>query len=128
LHGRSHAEDGAMRSRTAFTLIEVLLAVFIIGLGSIGLFALFAGVATQQSRASELSRSVAQAQGLLGTLEGRVGALTDWQNNAGVPLQDPVFRTPIVRGVWYPAFSYYRQNAPALTINPNGRQFVNNGR
>ncbi len=109
-----------MNTRNAFTLIEVLLAVFIIGLGSIGLFALFAGVASQQTRASELTRAVGQAQGLLGAMEGRVGPIGEWKDGVGTPYSDPVFGEPLVRGVWYPTFSYYGDEDPSLSVNPRG--------
>jgi prepilin-type N-terminal cleavage/methylation domain-containing protein len=119
-----------MNKRNAFTLIEVLLAVFIIGLGSIGLFALFAGVASQQTRAAELTRAVGQAQGLLGSMEGRVGPIGEWKDSSGVPASDPVFGAPLVRGVWYPAFAYYLTDVddPSLTVNPRGLQSVGLGR
>lgn len=117
-----------MNNRNAFTLIEVLLAVFIIGLGSIGLFALFAGVASQQTRAAEITRAVGQAQGLLGSMEGRVGPIGEWVRDNGVPASDPVFNAPLVRGVWYPGFSYYGSVNPSLTVNPRGLDGVLQGR
>lgn len=121
------------RRTNAFTLIEVLLAVFIIALGSLGIFALFAGVASEQARASELSRAVGQAQGLLRSLESRVGPVDEWVRNTGLPAPDPVFGRPLARGVWYPAFGFYGSNyaeEPTLRMNPQpnsltgGRFFV----
>ncbi len=117
-----------MNKRNAFTLIEVLLAVFIIGLGSIGLFALFAGVASQQTRAAELTRAVGQAQGLLGAMEGRVGPIGEWKDGIGVPFSDPVFGEPLVRGVWYPTFSYYDDADPSLSLNPRATNNLLRGR
>ncbi|MGP1308620.1 MAG: type IV pilus modification PilV family protein [Phycisphaerales bacterium] len=120
-----------MTSRRAFTLIEVLLSVFIIALGSIGILALLAGVAQQQSRASDLSRGVAQAQGLIGALDERVGPLGEWRQPSGFPDPDPVFGVPIARGVWYPAFAYDDTGGtdfPALSVNPQAVSDIEGGR
>lgn len=46
-----------LRDPAGFTLIEVLIAVIVIGLGMIGISALFAGTARQQQLASQLTRS-----------------------------------------------------------------------
>lgn len=48
--------------RAGFTLIEVLVAVIIIGLGMIGLSALFAGAARQQQLVSQSSRGTTAAR------------------------------------------------------------------
>lgn len=50
------------RTRQGFTLIEVMLAVVIIGLGVLGLSALFAGAASQQRRSIEDNLAVASAR------------------------------------------------------------------
>ncbi|MFM9959569.1 MAG: prepilin-type N-terminal cleavage/methylation domain-containing protein [Phycisphaerales bacterium] len=49
-------------SNAAFTLIEVLIAVIIIGLGMIGISALFAGAARQQQIVSQSSRTTTAAR------------------------------------------------------------------
>ncbi len=80
-------------SRDGFTLIEVLMAAFIIALGVLGLSALFAGAARQQQVASQTTSAVVvsnNAEAIVarnfGTIDGAgfVGA--------GSPLE----------GVWYP--------------------------
>ena len=99
-------------SRRAFTLIEVLLAVFIIALGAISLFALFAGVAEQQRRASEMTQAVGITQSVIGVPRAdRVGALGEpGDPNANpplsLPLPDPLYNQPIFDDVWYPVFVY----------------------
>lgn len=116
--------------RHAFTLIEVLLAVFIIGLGSIGLFALFAGVATEQVRASELTKGVAKAQGLAGVLRGKVGPVGEWVSG-GFSVPDPVFGQPLARGVWYPSFYAFAgpsDRSYSLTVNPRSGNNIRGGR
>lgn len=116
------------RTPRAFTLIEVLLAVFIIALGSIGLFALFAGVAEQQRRASEATRAVGIGQGAIGVLRAdRVGALAEPGDPAAnpplsTPFPDPKYGFPIRDDVWYPAFVYDNradaEYGDTLTIAP----------
>lgn len=106
-----------MITRKAFTLIEVLLAVFIIGLGSIGIFALFAGVAQQQSRTSDLTRSIAKLRDVLSVTADDVGVIAE----PALAL-DPVFDTIIADGVWYPMFMYRDPTDPgfgySLTVAP----------
>lgn len=109
-----------MITRKAFTLIEVLLAVFIIGLGSIGIFALFAGVAQQQSRTSDLTRSIAKLRDVLAVTADDIGVIAE----PSLTL-DPVFDTPIADGVWYPMFMYRDPTDPdfgySLTVAPEQR-------
>ena len=66
--------SGAAR---AFTLIEVLIAAFIIALGVIGLTALFAGAARQQQVASEITRSVSITKSAEAKLVDLIGRLSD---------------------------------------------------
>lgn len=109
-----------MITRKAFTLIEVLLAVFIIGLGSIGIFALFAGVAQQQSRTSDLTRSIAKLRDVLSVTADDVGLIAE-----PTLTNDPVFNTIIADGVWYPMFMYRDPTDPdygySLTVAPEQR-------
>lgn len=63
-------------SRNGFSLIEVLIATTVLGLGTLGLIAVIAGSATQQQSASmqNLSVGVTQnADGLLSRMLGRTG-------------------------------------------------------
>lgn len=79
----------ARTTRRAFTLIEVLVATIILGLGVLGLSALFAGAATQQAGAAAVSRSVAFGQGGLAIIGRRIGELV---GKAGL--------TPLPDGTW----------------------------
>lgn len=63
--------------KRAFTLIEVLIAVIIIGLGMIGISALFAGAAKQQQTASQLSRSVTASQNAVARIAERFLGIRD---------------------------------------------------
>lgn len=66
-------------NRRAFTLVEVMMAAAIIGLGVLGLIALFAGAARQQQVASHQSSAVRigqNAEGMLAASLGRLRALT----------------------------------------------------
>lgn len=126
------------RQARAFTLIEVLLAVFIIGLGAIGLFALFAGVAEQQRRASEMTQSVGITQTVIGMLRAdRVGPLEEPGDPSAIPpfaipFPDPSFGEPLRADTWYPAFTYDNPDDPqygyALTIAPRDRSSPDQGR
>jgi len=60
----------------AFTLVEVLIATVVLGLGVLGLSALFAGAAKQQQSAAELSRAVIFAQNAEAFLAPRLGDLS----------------------------------------------------
>jgi prepilin-type N-terminal cleavage/methylation domain-containing protein len=79
----------ARTQKRAFTLIEVLVATIILGLGVLGLSALFAGAATQQAGAAAVSRSVAFGQGGLAIIGRRIGELV---GKAGL--------TPLPDGTW----------------------------
>ena len=61
------------RAHRAFTLIEVMIATVILGLGILGLAALFAGVARQQLVASRQSESVGRTQNALAMTVDRFG-------------------------------------------------------
>jgi len=59
----------AVRTRPAFTLLETLLAVLVLGLGLLGLMAVFPTIAAQQRDASETIR----AGSVAATIDGQVG-------------------------------------------------------
>ncbi|MCR9215681.1 MAG: prepilin-type N-terminal cleavage/methylation domain-containing protein [Phycisphaerales bacterium] len=96
-------------ARSGFTLIEVLIATFVIALGSIGLIALFAGAAAQQRVASQTTASVIvskNAEAIISPRFGRIdGTLFDGQPNPN----------DLDRGVWYPVPADDLGN---LSINP----------
>lgn len=103
-----------------FTLIEVLIAVVIIGLGMIGLSALFAGAARQQQIVSQSARSTTAARNaeakILNLFSG-FRDVTDLANcrHAGNPaLVDPDDRLTFE---WRPVFASDRdEDADALTV------------
>lgn len=75
MNGPSVCVRAAGVRRRGFTLIEVLIASFIIAIGLIGLTALFAGVAGQQQLSSLVSQGDAHArnaEAVLGPLFGRL--------------------------------------------------------
>lgn len=59
----------------AFTLVEVMLAVVILGLGLLGLSALFAGAAATQQRAAEINLSVGVTRNAEAVLSRNFGGL-----------------------------------------------------
>ncbi len=61
----------------AFTLIEVMMATVILGLGILGLLALFAGTARQQQAASDATRSLQITRNAQAIIGANVGRLTD---------------------------------------------------
>lgn len=74
--------------RRAFTLVEVMMAAAIIGLGVLGLIALFAGAARQQQVASHQSSAVRigrNAEGVLASSLGRLRARTPEAANNAFP-------------------------------------------
>lgn len=98
--------------RRGFTLIEVLIATFVIALGSIGLIALFAGAASQQRVASQTTASVIvskNAEAIIAPRFGTIeGTLFDGISGSGNPAD-------LDRGVWWPVPADIRGN---LSINP----------
>jgi len=102
-----------------FTLIEVLIATFVIALGSLGLVALFAGAASQQRVASQTTASVIvskNAEAIISPRFGTIeGTLFDGQPNPN----------DLDRGVWWPVPADSRGN---LSINPNANNFQQRAR
>ncbi|HBS29394.1 MAG TPA: hypothetical protein DEB06_08085 [Phycisphaerales bacterium] len=89
--------------RPGFTLVEVLIATFVIALGVLGLLALFAGAARQQQVASLTSRAHAHARNAESILGVNFGNLRNTSNN-------------FIPGVWYqlPMQDQFHY----LTVNP----------
>ncbi len=101
----------------AFTLIEVLMAAFIIGLGVLGLAALFAGAAFQQQVSSEITSSIMLSRSAESTIANQIGTL---EAECNVSNPDSRYRP----GVWYPiTTTNSRVNDPRvgmLTADPSG--------
>ncbi|MCA9292459.1 MAG: prepilin-type N-terminal cleavage/methylation domain-containing protein [Phycisphaerales bacterium] len=96
-------------NRSGFTLIEVLIATFILALGSLGLIVLFAGAATQQQRSAQLDQSVFVSQNAEAMMARRFGSI----DGPGLALLNP--------GEWYrlPARTLLgRPGIGALSIDP----------
>ncbi len=83
-------------SPRGFTLIEVLMAAFIIGLGVLGLSALFAGAARQQQIATQTTGSVLATKNAAAILAGNFGAI---QSRSDLDINTLSNARP---GVWYP--------------------------
>jgi prepilin-type N-terminal cleavage/methylation domain-containing protein len=62
-------------ARRGFTLLEVLIATFIIALGSLGLLVLFAGAATQQREAARITSSAFNVGSVASILDESAGKL-----------------------------------------------------
>jgi hypothetical protein len=117
-------------SARGFSLMEVLMAAFVMGLGVLGLTALFAGAARQQQLASMQTRSsmmVSGAEALLGDRLGAIDLVDDLCN--GGAFRHPcrtAFTDPLQDDVWYPVPMEDVQSAEAatagafLTLKPAG--------
>lgn len=106
----SHAFCHNHTPKSGFTLIEVLIATFVIALGSLGLLALFAGAASQQRVASQTTAAVIvskNAEAIVSPRFGRIdGTLFD-----GLPSPND-----LDTGVW---FVVPADDDGNLSINPN---------
>jgi len=100
-----HARTDNHRAR-AFTLIEVMIAIVIMGLGVLSLTAIFAGAATQQQRSTRESQAVSLSRNAEAILSRTLGTLE------GPGLANAAASA----GQWFPVVS--AQNDPALTIDP----------
>ncbi|RMH26047.1 MAG: prepilin-type N-terminal cleavage/methylation domain-containing protein, partial [Planctomycetota bacterium] len=108
-----------------FTLIEVMLAVVILGLGILGLAALFAGAARQQQTGAQIRQSVQIALNArtalarkLGSVEGiGPGDLPEgqwaWVRSAGI--DDPSLTVSTV-GTGGSGRAFFRVRAPAEVL------------
>lgn len=85
----AHGTTNRAGRRSGFTLIEVLIATFILALGSLGLIVLFAGAATQQQRSAQLDQSVFVSQNAEAMMARRFGSI----DGPGLSLLNP--------GEWY---------------------------
>lgn len=73
---RYHSGDACRwRQRPGFTLIEVMMATVIIGLGILGLLALFAGAARQQQLSSQTTAALQATQNAMSRIQTLVGTL-----------------------------------------------------
>ena len=106
-----------IRSRRAFTLIEVLMAAFIIALGVLGLVALLAGAAFQQQISSEITASITLSRSAESSIAAQIGTL---RPECNVTNPDAQFRP----GVWYPLTTSNASGANPeigmLTADPTG--------
>jgi prepilin-type N-terminal cleavage/methylation domain-containing protein len=91
----------------AFTLVEVMLAVVILGLGLLGLSALFAGAASTQQRGAEVNLSVGVTRNAEAVLSRNFGQL------AGPDLA----RVAEQEGQWLKTLSSGERGGWALTSN-----------
>lgn len=128
----------ASRVRRAFTLIEVMLAVVIIGLGVLGLSAIFAGAASQQVASARSTEAAELMRSLELLVRDRAGPPTVGYGvrvpadvgtqvnlNAGPNGQYPLgLRIPMTPTVWFPISSYPEDSLSgypsyALTLDPS---------
>lgn len=105
----NHAFCSNRMSRPGFTLIEVLIATFVIALGSLGLLALFAGAASQQRVASQTTAAVIVSKNAEAIVSPRFGTI-DGTLFDGLPNPDD-----LEFGVWYVVPANEDGN---LSINP----------
>jgi type II secretory pathway pseudopilin PulG len=91
------------RANRAFTLVEVLIATFIIALGVLGLLALFAGAARQQQTATQVTLAATAARNAEAIIGNNFGRL----QNAN-----------LASGEWRP-LPIASLQFPYLTVNPN---------
>lgn len=84
--------------RTGFTLVEILVAATVLGLGVLGISTLFAGAARQQQIASEQTESARVARNIESLLSDR------FERFGGAALdEDPALSTPyFAPGQWHP--------------------------
>lgn len=94
----------------AFTLLEVLIATFVLALGTLGLLVLFAGAADQQRRASQTTQSVFVSRSAEAIVARRLGPIDEDQTLG------PGFNTLFPFGNWFPVRA---DNANNLSIDPD---------
>jgi len=109
LHTRPFAHRATPRRAVpAFTLLEVIIAITILGLGILGLAALFAGSARQQVDSTRVSDAANFANRFESVVRARFGPVT-----VGAPLntatltpgQYQSLNVPMTPGVWFPLAS-----------------------
>lgn len=116
------------RARAGFTLVEVMLATVIIGLGVLGLSALFAGAAKTQIDTTRLVRASQAIDRAAGSAGARFGGVSKGRWNTVTSFNTGQYAggitVPGVRTVWN-AFSAYDRNnntgypSHALTVDPS---------
>ncbi len=123
---------GARPVAGGFSLMEVLMAAFVMGLGVLGLTALFAGAARQQQLASQQTRSWLMSQSAEAMLADRLAPVGVMNGGCQNPAPEPAHPCAdlaaldnILPGVWYPVpmedlpGGAAQANAGAfLTLNP----------
>lgn len=111
----------AVRRSRGFTLIEVLMAAFVMAIGVLGLTALFAGAARQQQLSSQTTRSVSAARSADAFIAERFGPIADIQGNTvlqrgtSIPPNGQTPATDIVPDQWY---VIPRSTDGSLSLNP----------
>jgi len=120
----NQAKTVRIGGRRAFTLLEVMLAVVIIGLGVLGLSAIFAGAASQQVASVRTAEAAAHVARIENLVRDRAGAPASGYGGPG-PFSAPAapgdrvrlapganaqygegFDVPLAPSVWYPLSSY----------------------
>lgn len=120
----NHAKTVRIGVRRAFTLLEVMLAVVIIGLGVLGLSAIFAGAASQQVASVRTAEAAAHVARIENLVRDRAGAPASGYGGPG-PFAAPAapgdrvrlapgangqygegFDIPLSPSVWHPLASY----------------------
>lgn len=111
----------AVRRSRGFTLIEVLMAAFVLAIGVLGLTALFAGAARQQQLSSQTTRSVSAARSADAFIAERFGPIADIEGNTvlqrgtAIPPNGQTPATDIVPDQWY---VIPRSTDGSLSLNP----------
>ena len=108
------------RTRRGFTLIEVLMAAFVLAIGVLGLTALFAGAARQQQLSSQTTRAVAAARSADAFIAERFGPIERVDGAAtlargDVPANDQGDTDVIENDQWY---IIPRASDGSLSLNP----------
>jgi len=131
----THLPSPTRRSARGFTLLEVMLSVVIIGLGVLGLSAIFAGAASQQvasARTTEAAALITRVEQIIRDRSGApsVGYGVYSPPDAGDQLPLTVGQyadgldIPMTPTVWYPLSAYEERDTDgfpshALTLDPN---------
>jgi prepilin-type N-terminal cleavage/methylation domain-containing protein len=120
----SHCAEPAMTNRNGFTLVEILVALIVFLVGSMGIISLFGIAASSQTRAIAFSNASRMAEDLFTMLEARM-VVNDGANNglltAGKPLpdNDPPAAADFKDSAKYPGYQY---KLTFFDINPQAGQ------
>lgn len=114
-----------------FTLVEVMLAVAVLGLGILGLFALFAGSAKQQVDSARVNFSIRAVRSAETVIRDRIGPLTRGQaanlsappasvttNGQYARIAGALLHLPPVDSLWYPMSAYPARANQSQVNNP----------